>query len=150
VDAVQILAAVQAAVPAVVSVRIGDLADASTWQFVVAGPIVNGKPTLVPADDKIRERAIAAVKTLLAPSRPTISKLDFLRLLAPTEYADVVAKARAGDFTLTYALALLDASFQLSPDEPTFIQMLAYCVSIGVFTPGRAGQIIAAMQPPTV
>lgn len=99
------------------------------------------------------ERAVhydAATDTLTcapapAPPSKTISKLDFLRLLTPQEYGTFVAAA-ATDATLAYGKAMLDAAFTMSATEPTFQQMLAYCVSHNIFTSSRAAAIVAAMQ----
>lgn len=116
-------------------------ADPSTWVLQADG----GAGELVDLSPDARAHAIALLQAQLGPGKPTVSKLNFLKLLTPAEWGDIKARAAAGDATLTYALALLDASFQLTPTEPTFQQMLAYCVTVGVFTSPRATAIVAAM-----
>jgi len=139
----QILTALAAAGLSIVSVHIGDPANPETWTFFAPGT-----REVVPVDDATRQRAVTVVRQVFAPvsSTPVVSKLAFLRLITPAEYNAVVLLARQGDATLTYALALLDSSFQLTPTEPTFVQMLAYCVAVGVFSQARADAIVAAMS----
>jgi hypothetical protein len=132
-----LLLALRASNARIGGVHIGDPVDVASWRF-------DATPPLSPEETAAAE-AVARGILFPTPSSATISKLDFLRILTPAEYADVRTRAAGGDATLTYALALLDASFQLTATERTFQQMLAYCVSVGVFSPDRAAAIVAAM-----
>lgn len=133
-DARALLAALQdAGIPAK-GLTILDVADSSTWTF----------------DGALNKEQIAAaiviVRSLLnpLPKTPQLSKLAFLLLLDPKEYAAFIAGTQT-DSMLCYAKALLDAALTLSPTQPTFQSMLAYCTSVGIFTPDRAAAVVAAM-----
>lgn len=137
----QVLAVLQANGLPVVHVDIGDFSDSTTWVFQVGQGV--DQPN-IDLDPLRRAKAITAIQALLAPPKPIVSKLNFLKILTSAEYAQLTTKAQT-DTTLAYALALLDASFQLSPHEATFQQMLNYAVSVGVFTQARATAIVVAM-----
>lgn len=107
-----------------------DLADPSSWTFT--GEV-----------DTVAVRAVLA--NALRPLSAGVSKLAFLKLLTPAEYASLVLGAQAGDVTLIYAKALLDAAVTLTPTEPNFQAMLAYCVSRTILTADRAAALVEAM-----
>lgn len=137
--AADILQALQAAGLQIIGVTILDAADPATWTFT---------PDTLTAEQ--RRAAIAVVQTSLQPPPPppiAITKIAFLRLLQPAEYAAFVNGA-ATDSMLLYGKALLDAAFTMTPTEPSFLQMLAYCVAKGIFTAPRAAAIVAAMNGP--
>lgn len=116
-----------------------DVADPSTW-------VLTGK-ALSPEQIAGAKAAIAAALRPEPPPTPTISKLAFLRLLQPTEYAAFIRGADL-DPMLLYGKALLDAALTLSSTEPSFVQMLQYCVAVKIFPPDRAAAIVAAMEGP--
>lgn len=111
--------------------------DPSTWTFHPA--------ELSP--DQIAAATAALVALLVPPAPPAVlvSKLAFLRLLLPGEWAAFTTGAET-DPMLKYAMALLDAAVYLTPTEPTFVQMVTYCVAVGVFTQERAAALVAGMQ----
>lgn len=123
----------------ITGLSIPDVADPATWTFT--------PPTLTAEQ---RAAATAAVQSALQPTPPlpiAITKIAFLRLLSPAEYAAFVSGA-ATDPMLLYGKALLDAAFTMTPTEPSFLQMLAYCVGKGIFSAPRAAAIVAAMNGP--
>lgn len=108
-----------------------DLADASTWTFT--------------GDCNADTVRAVLAYALLPPSVPGISKFAFLKLLTPAEYGALAMGALNGDTTLIYAKALLDAAVTMTPTEPTFQAMLAYCVSTAILTADRAAALVEAM-----
>lgn len=135
-NADSILSAVRQAGIPLIGVRILDPLDASTWKLF--GPLTEDQ----------RTQAIAIIVGLLAAPtslKPLISKINFLRLLKPAEYAAFIAGGTT-DPILLHGQALLDAAIVLTPTEPSFVQQLAYCVTKGILTPARAAAIVAGMQ----
>lgn len=115
-------------------------------------PDVDAPRTWVLTGKDLSPEQIAGAKAALRaalrpqpPPTPTITKIAFLRLLQPAEYAAFVNGA-ASDPMLLFGKALLDAALTLSSTEPSFVQMLTYCVGVKIFTQARAAAIVAAME----
>lgn len=131
-----LLALTTAGLP-VTGFTIRDVDDPDTWTFY--GPDVTPEHATA---------AVAIIEQQLhpAPAQPQLSKLAFLRLLQPDEYA-AFARGADTDAVLLYGKALLDAALTMTATEPSFLQMLQYCVGKGIFSPDRAAAIVKGMAP---
>lgn len=111
------------------SASIGDTVTVSdpTATLLIAGP------------------GVVFAKSVAVTRGKPVSRMAFMRILTPAEYAAFVA-AGATDPIMTYAKAMLDASVSLSSDETTFRQVLGHSVQIGIFSQARADAIVAAMN----
>ena len=85
----------------------------------------------------------AASTRLKSPPRSNkISKVQFLGLLTPTEFA---AWKGSSDPTLVYGLAVFEADTTVDLDNPLIGQVIGQAAALNLITPQRGQQIQAAL-----
>lgn len=80
---------------------------------------------------------------VVAPKQ--ISKVDFLRLIQPTEFAAMQNAAKNGDVMMMYGLEILSSARYIDPADPLLAQLVGYAVSQNILSPERRDAITAGL-----